>query len=136
MEKDWKNIQIVCENKTRDLIGMCKVQSFLKQCFAWSSIATISWRYYQQIVLIEDCAKHCFKNECTLAFETLFSRSNNQETFWIRSIWQNHCANQKMFLFSSKTCLKNEIIMWKICVKNQLFTIFCNYSVAFVKCFK
>ena len=48
------------------LVGYVKVNLFLKQCFALPLVDTIS--------SIEDCAKHCLKNECTLA--SIFSIYN------------------------------------------------------------
>ena len=68
-------------NPTRfNYLYSAKVHSFLKHCFAQSSVDTICWyfqlsfkitssdissKYYHQIVSTEDRAKHCFKNEWT-----------------------------------------------------------------------
>ena len=60
---------------------ICKVHSFIEQLFAWSSIYSIRWYFqlmsaefslkischYHQNVSTEDHAKHCLRNECTLA---------------------------------------------------------------------
>ena len=83
--------------QSRENVNTAKVHSFLKQCFAQSSVDTIwwyfqlmtaeasliiSWRYHQ-IMSFEGLAKLCFKSESTLVITQMAFVITNFN-FWIQ----------------------------------------------------